>query len=163
MWVWQTHTDGTQNEPNGEKDIPCELRLYKVGNSSMPHLIEDIDVMRNPIQVGDGGQNNRVHRLQGLVKKVKVTSVNKGTKENEFFLFYGLVDRLTWDPRKFRWKWIEEISIMKYSTKVGRDLLRRHHVIPSVVERKWADILPQSFKLRWSTLWMKTRVRKERG
>lgn len=52
---------------------------------------------------------------------------------------------------------------MDFTTKMGRLMLRRRHTIPSVVEKKWAGILPPSFKLRWATIWTSNRVKKESG
>lgn len=52
---------------------------------------------------------------------------------------------------------------MEYTTKMGRLLLRRHHKVPLVVEKKWRGILPQSYKLRWATIWDAERAKNEGG
>lgn len=46
---------------------------------------------------------------------------------------------------------------------MGRLLLRKHHVIPSVVRKKWTGILSHTFKLRWSTIWTTDITKKESG
>jgi hypothetical protein len=50
---------------------------------------------------------------------------------------------------------------MSFTTKQGRNLLLKRHRLPKVVERKWAGVLPSSFKFRWKNVWDKDRVRKE--
>lgn len=78
-------------------------------------------------------------------------------------LYYGRVDSLASNPDRFNWKWVGGTPMMGYNTSMGRMMLRRHHVIPPVVERKWAEILPQSFKLRWANIWDKERAKKKGG
>lgn len=42
-------------------------------------------------------------------------------------------------------------------------MLNRVHQVPNPVTRKWAGTLPATFCLRWNTIWLKERIRKEGG
>nr|PNR60945.1 hypothetical protein PHYPA_003738 [Physcomitrium patens] len=42
-------------------------------------------------------------------------------------------------------------------------MLKTRHKLPSVVESKWAGVLPRTFKLRWLIVWDPEPIRKEVG
>jgi hypothetical protein len=44
------------------------------------------------------------------------------------------VDELEWDPDRFQWE--GGTHFMNFTANLGRNLLKRRHVVPSVVERK---------------------------
>jgi hypothetical protein len=76
----------------------------------------------------------------GIVARVRVAEVVKGPKKVCINLFYGKMKSLGWDPNKFRWN--ASTPFMRFSTKLGRELLKARHDIPNVAVRKWHGILP---------------------
>lgn len=109
----------------------------------------------------DTNGEDLVNNYKEIIRRIRVAHVTRGPKKKEMLLYYGRVDKLHWDPERFVWKWEGEVPFMSYNTKMGRLMLRRHHKIPLVVEKKWPGILPPSFKLRWSIIWEPYRVKKE--
>jgi hypothetical protein len=99
--------------------------------------------------------------LHGTLHRVRVVTVARGPKKIITNLYYGKTEHLEWDPNRFAWP--GNLQFMKYNTKVGRQWLTNRHVLPDIVERKWRGILPRGFRLRWSTVWDKQRIRKEAG
>jgi hypothetical protein len=92
---------------------------------------------------------------------LRVAPITRGPKKVITNLYYGQMDQLEWDPNRFTWT--GNVPFMIYTTKLGRQWLTNRHVLPDVVDRKWRGILPQGFRLRWSTVWDNQRVRKEAG
>jgi hypothetical protein len=52
---------------------------------------------------------------------------------------------------------------MNYSADLGRQLMKKHHIIPNVVIRKWQGVLPETYKFRWDNTWDGERIKKEAG
>jgi hypothetical protein len=44
---------------------------------------------------------------------------------------------------------------------MGRELLKRIYIIPNPVTKKWSGVLVHMYRLRWSTVLDKRRVKKE--
>jgi hypothetical protein len=65
------------------------------------------------------------HNYIGLPARVCIQSVLKGPKKKAILLYYGKVRSLEWDPTRL--KWPEGMEFMHYSTKLGRNLLRKRH------------------------------------
>lgn len=85
--------------------------------------------------------------------RVRVVTIARGPQRVESLLFYGRVDRLTWDPQRWRWPCPQgAVPLLNYSTKLGRELLQTKHVIPDVVTNKWQGILLASQRLRLKTV-----------
>jgi hypothetical protein len=100
-------------------------------------------------------------KVTGSILRVKAATVLKGPRKKEVQLYFGKIDSLTWDPGRF--VWTGAIPFMKYTTKLGREMLKRRKVVPDVVEKKWGGILPARFKLRWKNVWDRSRISKEAG
>jgi len=89
-------------------------------------------------------------------------SVIRGAAKLQTLLFYGRIDRLTWDPHRFQWQGSQgRVPFLHYSAKLGRELLRDKHPVPDVIQRKWQGILPLSHRLQWKTIWIKYQTPKE--
>jgi hypothetical protein len=76
----------------------------------------------------DSGDSQPVvitHNYSGLPARVRIQSVFKGPKKKSIMLYYGKVRSLEWDPTRL--KWPEGMEFMHYSTKLGRNLLRKRH------------------------------------
>lgn len=52
---------------------------------------------------------------------------------------------------------------MAYTTRLGRGMLRDKHIIPNQVENKWPGVLPSTYRLRWRTVWLRSRCKNEAG
>jgi hypothetical protein len=124
-------------------------------------------------------------QIHGRLCRVRVIEVVRGPKKEAIPLFYGKTQQLESDPAKFSWPKqapvrdhrraaqrasqgrdpppVAPVPIMKYSAKMGRELLNKRHDIPNPVVRKWGGILVHIHKLRWNTVWSKARVNKETG
>lgn len=83
--------------------------------------------------------------LSGYIRKVRVVGIERGQRKVKELLYYGRIDLLDFDPGLI--KFHDDICFMSYTTKRGRDMLRRHHIIPDLA-RKWADILPDHHHFR---------------
>ena len=90
-----------------------------------------------------------------------MTPITRGPKKVVMFLYYGRTAQLEWDPERLAWP--GNVPFMMYTSKLARKWLTDKHVLPDVVEKKWRGILPMGFRLRWSTIWDKQRIRKEAG
>jgi hypothetical protein len=105
--------------------------------------------------------------VTGILRRVRIIPVTRGPKKRSILLFYGRVDQLLWDPSRHSWNFPNEKGetppFMAFSAHLGRSILRRKHVVPDVVTRKWGGILAPTYKLHWTTVWNKERVRKEAG
>lgn len=98
--------------------------------------------------------------VTGLIRKVRVVEIEQGQRKTKASLYYGRIDRLDFDPSLIKFR--DDVSFMSYTTKHGRDLLRRHHRVPNL-SRKWTGILPEHHQFKWTTVWSKGRVVKEAG
>lgn len=148
---------------DGGIEIPHTTVLYTVGASWAPQLVEVGILAQIPTQVVEYRGGRLVLGLVGTVRKVRVIEVRKGPSKTIFRLCYGRIADLPWDPSKLRWKGDVNTLFMAYCTKMGRVLLKKRHHIPKIIERKWAGVLPSSFKLRWTNVWSKARAQKESG
>lgn len=100
----------------------------------------------------------------GAFHRVRVSQVKRGPRKVVILLYYGLIDKLEWDPHKLQWATeAQPVQLMEYSSKLGRDLLKQKHVVHNPVTRKWGGVLPDDFQLKWKTVWLKDRTRKEAG
>jgi hypothetical protein len=105
-----------------------------------------------------------INLISGYVRRVRVVQVTKGPRKLVTLFFYGRCDQLEWDPNRYKWEEATNANMfLAYSSNMGRRLLKRHHVVPNVIERKWIGVLPLNFKLRWDNVWDKERVSKEAG
>ena len=94
----------------------------------------------------------------GYIGLVRVMEVICGPKQAKILFYYGLVRLLEWNPASVSWP--KSCEFMKYSSSVERKLLRSQVQVPTIVEKKWEEILPNSFKLHWAKIWDTERVRK---
>lgn len=44
-----------------------------------------------------------IKTFKGLVRRVRIVPVVRRPKKKEFLLFYGRVDQLEWDPKRYMW------------------------------------------------------------
>jgi hypothetical protein len=98
-------------------------------------------------------------QVTGHPMRVRVQEIVKGPRKRKILLYYGKTRNLDWDPT--RWKWPGSIDFMKYSTKMGRELLRKRHPPLQLAQHKWQPILPVDFRFRWTNVWDHERQRKE--
>jgi hypothetical protein len=88
-----------------------------------------------------------------------VQEISKGPRKKNIRLFYGKTRDLGWDHARL--KWPGNVDFMSYSTKLGRDLLRKRQPPLQLAQRKWQQILPADFRFRWTNIWDHERQRKE--
>jgi hypothetical protein len=100
-------------------------------------------------------------KIWGVATRVRIVDVVKSLAKKAIKLFYGQIQNLPWDPAKFRWN--RSTPFMKFTTKSGREALKKRHVIPNVAVKKWSGILPANFKFKWKNVWDKSRISKEAG
>jgi hypothetical protein len=112
-------------------------------------------------EIEPGGSGALCSKICGSMHRIRITSVLKGPPKKEIKLFYRKTDSLSWDPGKL--EWTRSIPFMKFTTKLGREILKRSKVVPDVAERKWSGILPTRFKLHWKNVWDRSRISKEAG
>lgn len=98
--------------------------------------------------------------VTGKIRKVRVTPIERGQRKVKEKLYYGRIDLLDFDPNCIKYR--DDISFMSYTTKTGRALLKRHHLVPNLA-RKWTGVLPAHHNFRWTTVWSKGRTVKEAG
>jgi hypothetical protein len=99
--------------------------------------------------------------VSSLLRRVPVVTIKRGPRKTDTHLFYGLSDRLQWDPNRFQWN--ITTPFMCYTAELGRDILKKRHIVPNVVTIKWQGVLPMDYKLRWDNVWDGEKVRKEAG
>ena len=140
--------------------IPRKTQLLSVEQPSKS--LEEIpgDTPKFPT-IWDEYGDDTVQLCRGLVCRVRILEVIKGPKKASIWLYYRPISKLEWDPGCMYWP--EAKEFMKYTSKQGRELLRRQARIPNVVERKWPGVLPANHKLRWNNIWDTKRIRKEAG
>jgi DNA polymerase III epsilon subunit-like protein len=66
---------------------------------------------------------------------------------------------MDFDLGRYMWKSGEDL--FDYSFALGHKLLRASKPKTNMVEKRWANFLPPSFKLRWMNTWHKQRSKKE--
>ena len=77
-------------------------------------------------------------------------------------LFYGKTKLLEWDPHRFEWQGGERnIPLLEYTSQLGREMLKKQHILPNLVTKKWQGVLHHDFRLQWSSVWDKVHTRKE--
>lgn len=65
--------------------------------------------------------------LQGVLARVRVVSVCKGQKKEEFLLLVGKLAGLNFDLS--RWKWSAGKPLLRYTAKMGRTLLNQRKTL----------------------------------
>jgi hypothetical protein len=117
-------------------------------------------------QVGDTGLPMQ-QSFFGFIARVRVQPVTKGPKKKSIFLYYGRIRELEWDPARFEWPKVlgyqQSTDFLLYTTKLGRELLRKRLPPLDLTATKWANTLPANFRFGWSTVWAKERGKKEAG
>jgi hypothetical protein len=102
------------------------------------------------------------HRqVTGYTARVRIQETTKGPRRKSILLYYGKIRELNWDPARL--KWPGDVDFLKYSTKLGRDLLRKRHLPLQLVFKKWPQTLLDNFRFRWTNIWDHERQRKEAG
>lgn len=77
-------------------------------------------------------------------------------------MFYGRVDRLAWDPHKFQWATTDKATqLMEFTSKMGRELLKKRHQVDNPITRKWGGVFPDNYRMQWKIVWLNERTRKE--
>jgi hypothetical protein len=71
----------------------------------------------------------------GLMRRVRVIPVKRGPKKSSIMFYYGCSDQLEWDPDRYQWN--ISIPLMNYTVELDRTLLKRRHIVPNVITRKW--------------------------
>jgi hypothetical protein len=119
---------------------------------------------------------------------VRICEVIRGPKKKSILLYYGDLQSLSWDSNKFQWPKqlpardqrtvanhcpqgregqaapkAAHVPFMQFNAKMGRELLRKNHVVANPVTRKWGGVLVRTHKLRWNSIWDLGRVSKEAG
>lgn len=117
-------------------EIPDKIDVFVPNSAQGPYICKMKETTRKDTMSLDASGEVMVNRYRGLIRRVRVVSIKRQTKKLEMLLYYGRVDQLQWDPERFVWEWKGGTPLMNYDTKMGRLMLRRHHQIPSVVERK---------------------------
>lgn len=123
-------------------EIPWKPDLFIPNTTSTPYLSVISKETRSQTATWDANGGTLVDRLQGMIRRVRIAIVTRGPKKKKILLYYGRVDHLQWDPERFHWNWIGGTPFMNYTTKMGRLMLRRNHVVPHLVTNKWRGILP---------------------
>lgn len=159
--IWQPYTLTQIHSDVSNIEITRGIRLIQVSNSSIPFLVELPEEVCNLSLVIDKIETKMIHMLIGMVTKMRVVLVKRGPRNIEIKLYYGIVENLVWDPRIFSWKDDKNVPIMNYSTKLDKEILKKYYKVSCVVEKKWSVVLPHSFNLRWATIWMMSRAKKE--
>jgi hypothetical protein len=75
----------------------------------------------------------------GIMCRVRVMTITRGPKKTCTYLFYGKSDSLTWNLERFQWN--SNTPIMSYTAEMGREILKKRHIVPDVVTTKWQGIL----------------------
>lgn len=146
--------------PHGaEFHIPFSRACFTVQPRSR-HLIRIAGADRAVTSAIDPGGNGPASVFQGRSHRVRVVDIERGQPKVKHLLYYGRVDRLTFDLDRIMWH--DEFSFMSYTTKEGRAILRRHQQIPDL-SRKWTGILLAHHNFRWTTVWTHDRTKKEEG
>lgn len=97
----------------------------------------------------------------GILKRVRILSSKTDSHPKVTILCYGRINSQDWDPEQFQWP--GGMPFMHYTAKLGRTLMQERHNAQDVISMKWSGILPPNFKLKWTNIWDKERVRKEEG
>lgn len=90
---------------------------------------------------------------EGVVAQVRVVEVTKGQKKLHFLMFCGNVGALGPNSKAYYPKGCEFLFF--YNTAIGRKMLRSSKPKANIVEKRWRELLPSNFKLRWSSSWDK--------
>lgn len=91
----------------------------------------------------------------GFVRHVRIVSVQKGRGRLPHQLFFGPIDSLTFDPR--RWRWNSGLILLDYTASAGRKFLSGS----TQLSRSTPSLLPDSFLPSWRDTWFKARSQKE--
>jgi hypothetical protein len=97
----------------------------------------------------------------GFMSPVRVEQVVRGPKLKKILLFYGRVKDLEWDPGRIVWSSMK--PFMSYSTRMGREFLRKRKPVVPVAQKKWSNVLQPTFQFKWANTWDPERAGKEAG
>ena len=97
--------------------------------------------------------------FEGWMSRVKVDSLTRGSSKTKLNIFYGKLDRLSFDPA--RWWWQEATPFLAYSAKEGRKWITKHIVLKKSFPHKWRNEVPLSTSPKWNIIWHKTKAQKE--
>lgn len=117
-------------------EILARTNIYVTTSSSSSHLIPMAEESRKHNMVMDSREEDMINKFRGIVNRVRVVPVKHGPKKKEILLYYGKVDQLHSDLERYNSKWLGGTPFMEYTTNIGRSILRKHHKIPSVMEKK---------------------------
>lgn len=95
---------------------------------------------------------------EGVVAQVRVVEVTKGSKKLHFLMFCGNVGVLELNSKAYSQK---DVSfLIFYNMTIGRKMLRSSKPKANIVEKRWQELLPSTFKMKWSNSWDKHRSKK---
>ena len=96
---------------------------------------------------------------RGLMMRVRVDSLTRGSNKTKSNLFYGKLDQLFFDPA--RWWWPEVTPFFAYSAKEGRKWITKQTTLKKLVPHKRRNEIPPSTSLEWNIIWHKAKAQKE--
>lgn len=71
-------------------------------------------------------QDGHPRAIYGLSRRIRVVEIKRGPKKTRVLLFYGCTNRLKWDPVRLEWRdATKPTAFMRYSSKLGRELLKK--------------------------------------
>jgi hypothetical protein len=157
--------------------IPWTTDFFRVQATS-----RSLARMKLPICNRNG---NRGFAVFGYLQRIHVCEIERGSKKRKIHLYFSEIAALRWDPGKFTWpnqlpprnyrQGVQQpgqnqpppraapVPMLKFTTKMGCEILKKRHVFPDPMSRKWGGVLAASHRLRWNTVWEKGRVQKEAG
>jgi hypothetical protein len=92
---------------------------------------------------------------------MKIACVLKGPKKKPFILYHGGVRELTFDPCK--WTWEDGNILHDFTTSKKKMMFNSKIKLKKNVTKKWSNVIPSSFELKWKDVWMKVSVKKDVG
>lgn len=99
--IWQTQMVYHLQVGVGNVEIPQEYKLLKI-NKPTTCLLQEVPIATSVRILTQGIiEGDTVHRLRGIVKRIRVITVLRGPKSQVVRLYYGVVQNLTWDLGKF--------------------------------------------------------------
>jgi hypothetical protein len=95
--------------------------------------------------------------------------ITRGPKKHTLLLYYGETQNLKWDPAKYTWptqvpphdfhkganqplqgqnpQQATPVSFLIYTATMGCELVKRRHMIPNPITRKWGGLLVYMHRL----------------
>lgn len=140
--------------------IPVKVPVYHVRSQSAS-LIEVLWESRLTHAMYDAAGDMAYNKVAGCVRRVRIIEAKKGPKKQSLLLYYGMVQRLSWDPARYTWQ--GKVRLMRYTASLGRKYLLNTHPVADVVEKKWSGVLPISYRLQWLNTRDSETIKKEAG